>query len=90
MMIGEQGMRFDGSGRMTANEIANAYGERIVAGASQLMGDPGSYREVFPSFLTPSYYGYYNWQTAEYVVVTRRGDRPVRRRSRAARSARQS
>jgi hypothetical protein len=79
-------MNFDGSGRMTANQIADTWGERILAGSSQLMGGPHEgtpYREVFPSFLTRRYYGYYNWQTAEYEVVTRRGGRPARKRARA-------
>jgi hypothetical protein len=76
-------MEFNGGGRMTAQQIAEAYGERIVAGASQLMGGPAEgtpYREVWPSFLTRRFHGHYNWQTAEYEVRTRRGDRPVHRR----------
>lgn len=73
-------MNYDGSGRMTADEIARAYGERILAGGSQLMERAGRDHEVFPSFLTRRFYGHYNWQTASYEVRTRHGDRPVTRR----------
>lgn len=76
-------MEFNGSGRMTAQQIADAYGERIVAGGSQLMEQAGRSAEVFPNFLTRRYHGRYNWQTAQYEVRTRRGDRPVQRLRRA-------
>lgn len=78
-------MEFNGSGRMTAEQIADTWGERILAGGSQLMGGPHEgtpYREVFPSFLTKRYHGRYNWQTAEYEVVTRHGRRAARKRAR--------
>jgi hypothetical protein len=77
---------YDGSGRMTAQEIADAYGERILAGASQLMPAGAGYREVFPSFLTKRYYGTYNWQSATYEVRTRRGTRLVTAREARARA----
>jgi hypothetical protein len=68
---------YDGSGRMTAQEIADAYGEGILAGASQLMSAGAEHREVFPSFLTRHYHGSYNWQSAAYEVRTRQGNRLV-------------
>lgn len=82
-------MEYDGSGRLTADEITRAYGERIVAGSSQLMDKPGGgFREVFPTFLTKRYYGAYNWQTATYELRTRTGNRLVQPRARGTRAGR--
>jgi hypothetical protein len=64
-------MNYDGSGRLTADEIAKTFGERIVSGSSQLMERDGRTVEVFPTFLTRRLYGAYNWQTATYKTESR-------------------
>jgi hypothetical protein len=64
-------LSFDGSGRLTAGEIAAMTGERILAGASQLMKRGESTAEVFTSFLTAHFYGCYNWQSASYEITNR-------------------
>ena len=75
-------MIYDGSGRLTADEIAATYGERIIAGAGQLDQRGGErYHEVWPSFTTRTMHGAYNWQTARYTVTNRVTGREIRPRT---------